>query len=69
MIMIIMNDMKNESGKITAEKIKLRHQIEDQIEDIDEALAKINGEKHASIIREHLEELSSDEGELSTLKM
>ena len=29
----------------------------------------MNGEKQASIIKEHLEELSSGDGELSTLKM
>ena len=43
--------------------------MRDKIEEIDEHLANKNADKQAHIIIEHLDELTGDDGELSTLKM
>ena len=57
------NDTKN------VDSMKKKHMLMDKIEKIDEQLANRNADKQANIIIEHLNEITGDDGEFSTIKM
>ena len=61
-------ELKDENKK-SSESMKKKHNLEDKIDDIDRMLAEKNAEKQATTITEHFNELTGDDGELSTLKM
>ena len=63
----ITSDMKNEN--VSIEAIMKKHEYEDKIEDLEEAIAEATAEKHSAIIIEHFKDLSGDNGELSVAKM
>ena len=50
-------------------KIKKKHMLMDKIDKIDEQLANKDAEKQANMIIEHLNEITGDEGEFSTIRM
>ena len=66
----LQNDLDaTENDDKTTDNIKKIHILRDKIEEIDKDLANKNADKQAHIIIEHLDELTGDDGELSTLKM
>ena len=66
-----LDDIKIElkDGNMSSINMKKKHDLEDRIEEVDEALANAVAEKNASVISEHFEELSNEDGELSVNKM
>ena len=62
------NNLRNKND-INARDIKKKHELEDKLEKIEYEVAEIISLKHANTIKEHFEELRSENGEFSSIKM
>ena len=63
----ILSELKE--GNVSSEKMKKKHDIEDEIEKLDALLADAFAERNAAVIDEHFKELSNEDGQLSVIKM
>ena len=61
--------LKSKNVEANYINIKKKHDLEDKLERVENEIADFNAAKHAATIKEHFAEISSEDGEFSSLKM
>ena len=65
----IVNEIKYMNNATKSEKIRKKHELEDKLEQIESEIAEISAYKHAKSINEPFDELTSEDGEFSSIQM